>query len=155
MEYQASNASPAERAAFLTQKTNDVAALISKALSPIQRNPQEYNEQFARGVVAQLLQIAQNLEDFIDETSGQIPPPANAAIERAIWDELARLPERYFPIALTHEVRGYRLRIDNSPIYEEVSAAEALERTKRYIAEHERADFEMPAAIVNGRHRLG
>lgn len=83
--------------------------------------------------------------------SGLSPEKEQAAIEQA-RAQLDKMPANYQPYELTRDERGYSLRISHTNIYQGADALEALERTKRYIAERERSNsgWSLPIGVIDG-----
>ena len=84
--------------------------------------------------------------------SGDESEPDERSTRHAIEAVLAKLPERYQPIQLTSEKQRYTLYIDCAMIFRGKPAREAIERSRRYVAEHERHGWQLPTGVVDGMY---
>ena len=123
-------------------KANDVAVCLSI------RNPTgvQTAELISHGTSARWVGYKYYPESA-RELGVELPPLQN--VEPAIQALLSKLPEHYPQGSLTHDERGYMLKIGLDVIFHSKPASEALERTRRYVAERERQP-NLPIGVIDG-----
>jgi len=70
-------------------------------------------------------------------------------IEPIIQAQLVKLPDDYPTSCFTKDEHGYKLSIGNTLIFHSASAREAIERTRRYVAERDRQPG-LPVGVIDG-----